>query len=154
MPTTAETTPIAATTVADIMVPQPKTITGHDTVRQALSIMTYHQFRHLVVTSHSGVVCGLISQRDILRSLAQHGDGLALIHDIMSVPVIHTTPNTLVSDAARLMWNKRIGCLPVISPSNELLGIVTRSDVLRHLGHSMSDSLLADWDPRESADFR
>ena len=152
--TTIESKTVVTITVAGIMVPQPKTILGHDTVRHALSIMTFHQFRHLVVTSHSGVVCGLVSQRDILRSLAQHGDGLALIHDIMSVPVIHTTPETLVSDAARVMWNKRIGCLPVISPSNELLGIVTRSDVLRHLGNSLSKSVLNDWDPLEISEFR
>jgi CBS domain-containing protein len=125
---------ISTTTVASIMRSHPKTIIGMDTVREALRVMTYHQIRHLIVVSHSGSVCGLISQRDILRSLAQHGDGLCLIHDTMSTPVIHVDPEASIHEAAALMWNRRIGCLPVMSPEGELLGIITRSDVLRHIG--------------------
>jgi acetoin utilization protein AcuB len=127
---------VQTASVADIMCPNPKTIIGMDTVREALRLMNYHQIRHLVVTAPSGAICGLISQRDILRSLALHADGLALIHDVMSVPVIHTTPDESVCEAARVMWNKRIGSLPVLSPSSVLVGIVTRSDVLRHFGAS------------------
>lgn len=120
--------------VADIMRKSPKTILGLETVREALRTMTFHQIRHLVVVSPSGAACGLISQRDLLRSLAQFGDGLALIHDVMSSPVIGVEPDALVNDAARMMWDRRIGCLPVITAAGELVGIFTRSDVLRHFG--------------------
>jgi CBS domain-containing protein len=118
------------------MCPRPVTIFGMDTVREALRVMTDHQIRHLVVTAPSGAICGLISQRDILRSLAVDSLGTALIHDVMSVPVTHVTSDASVAEAARLMWKKRIGCLPILSLSNALVGIVTRSDVLRYLGTS------------------
>ena len=125
--------------VAEIMRPKPKTILGMDTVREALRVMTYHQIRHLVVVSHCGSLCGLISQRDILRSLAQNGDGLALIQDTMSKPVAHITPDMPVNEAARLMWDRRIGCLPILNEGGELVGIITRSDVLRHFGTNQPD---------------
>lgn len=51
--------------------------------------------------------------------------------DIMTRPVISISPLETVETAARLMLDKRISGLPVINPSDRLVGIVTESDFLR-----------------------
>jgi CBS-domain-containing membrane protein len=50
--------------------------------------------------------------------------------DLMTKPVVTVGPDELVSHAARLMYDKRIKRLPVVSDDGRLVGIVTRSDVL------------------------
>jgi CBS domain-containing protein len=53
------------------------------------------------------------------------------VGDIMSQEVISVTPETTVSDAAKIMLAEHISGLPVIDADNELVGIVTEGDFLR-----------------------
>jgi len=50
----------------------------------------------------------------------------------MSAPVIKVSPETCVKEAARIMMDKKIGCLPVMA-NNGLVGLVTESDMLRYV---------------------
>jgi CBS domain-containing protein len=50
----------------------------------------------------------------------------------MSEPVIAIGPDTTIREAATLMLEKKIGCLPVVT-GHTLVGIVTETDLLRHL---------------------
>jgi acetoin utilization protein AcuB len=103
---------------------------GNETVSEAVVKMTEHGIRHLVVVSPTGLVCGLISQRDAFRHLAENRNRVAFVRDAMTAPVISADPEMPLSEAAHLMRKNRIGCLLIVSPSRKLLGILTRSDVL------------------------
>ena len=50
----------------------------------------------------------------------------------MKKRVVTVTPDTPIKDAARLMADKKIGCVPVIS-EGALVGLVTTTNVLRYL---------------------
>jgi acetoin utilization protein AcuB len=54
----------------------------------------------------------------------------------MTGPVITTTPRTPLAQAAAIMYERRIGCLLVVS-GEELAGIVTDRDVLRGLASTL-----------------
>jgi IMP dehydrogenase len=120
-------------TLAQIMRPDPVTIFDNETVGQAVEKMTEQGIRHLVVISPAGIVCGLISQRDTFRYLAENRNRVAMVRDAMTAPAICAPPDMSVSEAAQLMRKQRIGCLLIVSPSRKLLGIITRSDVLDFL---------------------
>jgi CBS domain-containing protein len=47
--------------------------------------------------------------------------------------VVTVEPDTPINDAARLMADKKIGCVPVVE-SGTLIGLVTTTDVLRYVG--------------------
>jgi len=51
-------------------------------------------------------------------------------HDIMTKDVVTVFPQTTVHDIARLLVDKRIGSVPVVSDANDVIGIVTESDLL------------------------
>lgn len=53
----------------------------------------------------------------------------------MSQNVITITPNASVKEAARVMIEKKIGCLPVVE-SDKLMGIITETDILRYVTES------------------
>lgn len=50
--------------------------------------------------------------------------------DLMVTELVTATPDTSVKDAAKLMSDKRVGCLPVLDESGTMVGIVTESDLI------------------------
>ena len=116
--------------ISRIMRADPITISGSETVSTAVEKMNEHGIRHLVVVSGAGMICGLISQRDSFRYLAENRNRVAFVRDAMTAPIISADPEMPISEAAHLMRKQRIGCLLVVAGNRKLLGIVTRSDVL------------------------
>ena len=102
--------------------------------------MTLGRVRHFPVVDDDKVV-GVVSQRDLykasLGSVMKYGEkaqrsfleGIA-VKEVMCEPVITITPEASVKEAARLMMEKRIGCLPVLEGA-KLVGIVTETDMLK-----------------------
>jgi CBS domain-containing protein len=54
------------------------------------------------------------------------------VKDFMKKKVITVSPETAIKDAARLMAEKKIGCVPVVSEGS-LVGLVTTTDILRYV---------------------
>jgi CBS domain-containing protein len=54
------------------------------------------------------------------------------VKEIMVYPVVTVAPDTSVAEAADMLMNKGIGCLPVVE-DQQLIGIVTKTDLLRCL---------------------
>jgi CBS domain-containing protein len=103
-------------------------------------LMERHGIRHLPVTDGERLV-GIIGRHDLLRSALAFvvGQGergrTKLLHtmrvkEVMREEVITVEPDQPASEAARLLLDHRIGCLPVLE-DGELIGIVTSSDFLR-----------------------
>ncbi|MBI2359239.1 MAG: CBS domain-containing protein, partial [Deltaproteobacteria bacterium] len=60
-------------------------------------------------------------QKDLMKTLR--------VREVMSQPVVTIPPDATVKQAARLMAEKKIGCLPVVE-GEELVGLVTETDML------------------------
>jgi acetoin utilization protein AcuB len=126
--------------VSDIMTAKPLSIHQNGTLRQALELMEIHHFRHLPVLNSESQLVGIISDRDcrtalnsphILRERWQDEE-LAeslRVRALMSPAPIVIEPDAEAVEAARLMLNNHISCLPVIL-GETLVGIVTTSDIM------------------------
>ena len=89
-------------------------------------------FRHLPVVEN-GILLGVLTDRDLrwqTSSLcpAPHGSGEP-VRAVMSQPAVTADPLDPVEDAARIMRERKIGCLPVMD-GPELVGILTGMDLL------------------------
>jgi CBS domain-containing membrane protein len=128
--------------VKDIMAREVATLGRNDTLDLADDLMRLDRIRHLPVLD-DGRVVGVVSQRDLFRS----GLALALgygeraqktllktirVKEVMSEPAITIAPEATVKEAARLMIEHKIGCLPVVD-RQALVGIVTETDILRYV---------------------
>ena len=117
------------------------TISESDTLSTVEDIMTLGRVRHMPVV-HAGKLVGVVSERDLLRTslsnLTEFGseERRLFLHAVeiarvMSAPPITIAPDATVEEAARVMADRKIGCLPVLE-DDRLLGIVTETDVLRY----------------------
>jgi CBS domain-containing protein len=129
-----------AKTVRDIMATEVTTLGRNDSLQLAKDIMTLGRVRHFPVID-DGKVVGVVSQRDLykasLGSVMKYGEKAQraflegiVVKEIMSDPPITIAPHASVQEAARLMMEKKIGCLPVLEGA-QLVGIVTETDMLK-----------------------
>jgi acetoin utilization protein AcuB len=119
----------------------PKTVTPDQTISEVLDLM--HEFKiHRIPVVDKGKLVGLVTQGVVQENTPSHLTTLSIhemnyllsktrVKDIMIKKVITVGPEALVEGAADIMEKKDIGCLPVVSESNELLGILTTSDILK-----------------------
>lgn len=114
--------------VGDLMTTAVITFGPDDTVGQADAEMRLAEIRHLPVVDERKRVVGIVSNRDVLRTLRE-GRAVA-VAAIMSRTVLTVSPETPAAQAAALMLEHRIGSLPVVGEGGTLVGLVTETDFL------------------------
>ena len=118
--------------VREAMTPRPVVVTPETTIEAATSLMRRRRFRHLPVVADDALV-GVVSERD-LHALESPDDDLVRrqrpVHSIMTPNVVTIGPDDPVEQAARLLLENKIGCLPVVE-DGALVGIITESDIFR-----------------------
>jgi CBS domain-containing membrane protein len=128
--------------VREIMMGSPVTLTPEDTLDLASDVISLGRIRHIPVVEEGRLV-GLLSERDLMGAAASQIFGLkqrskaallksVRIRDVMKKKVVTVGPQTRIRDAAHLMAEKKIGCVPVISEGT-LVGLVTTTDILRYV---------------------
>jgi CBS domain-containing protein len=128
--------------VREIMMGSPVTLKPEDTLDLASDVISLGRIRHIPVVE-DGRLVGLLSQRDLIGAAATAIFGLkqkskaallksVLIKDVMKRRVVTVAPDTKIADAAHLMADKKIGCVPVVS-NGSLIGLVTTTDILRYV---------------------
>jgi len=133
------------TAVRTIMQEKIVTISSGESLSTVEDIMRLGRVRHMPVV-HSGRLVGVVSERDLLRSSLSSLSGhrtaerkaflyAVEIARVMSQPPIVIDPHATIRQAARVMAENKIGCLPVVE-DEELVGIVTETDVLRWIAES------------------
>lgn len=131
--------------VEQTMTPNVICVTQDTTIEEALTITTANRIRHLPVVENDKLV-GIISDRDLRNAMPSclvedPGEILAdtPVRAIMKTDVITAHPLDFVEDAANTLFQKRIGCLPVVS-CGKLVGIITERDILHTLVEMMGVS--------------
>ncbi len=122
----------------DIMTTPVKTVPPKATIQQAEEIMLRYGHSGLVVADETGIK-GIFSRRD-LDKLKKHDMNNAPVKGYMTRKVVIISTETSVSEVQRLMVGHDIGRLPVVDDNGKLVGIITRTDLLKILyGEEISD---------------
>jgi CBS domain-containing protein len=107
------------------------TIGPNATVRELLSLLAEHNVGAVVVSADGEAVDGIVSERDIVRRLAESDSILdGAVSAIMTSDVQTCEPNVPVDDLRRLMTERRIRHVPVVT-DGKLTGIISIGDVVK-----------------------
>lgn len=129
--------------VRDIMTTPVITVKPDDRVIHARRLLLDNDIARLPVVD-GGKVVGIISDREIAFALAalkrsfslgqqSHQLKMLLVRDVMKTPVITARENITIKESAQIMMENDIGCIPIVGGDDKIRGIVTRTDLLRHL---------------------
>jgi CBS domain-containing protein len=123
-----------STKVRDYMSANPICIEAVSTFRQAIGIMVEHRIGNLIV--RNAYSSGILTEREILHYLNQFGGIPDLkLYELTLRKFTKVSPNTSVTEAAKTMISSKTRLL-VYDDANEMVGIITTSDLLRALFRS------------------
>lgn len=134
--------------IKDVMRTSVITVTPETTVTEAKELMTKNNISKLPVLDHDKLV-GIITKNDLLKAGPSQATTLDMyeisyllskltVKKAMCAKVISVSPSEVVEEAARIMVDNQIGCLPVVK-DGVLVGIVTENDLF-HLFTEMFGS--------------
>jgi CBS domain-containing membrane protein len=129
-------------TVREIMMGSPVTLKPDDSLKLASDLISLGRIRHIPIVEN-GKLLGIISERDLMGRAADRILNLkeksksallktVMIKEIMQRRVVTVEPDTPITEAAHLMADRKIGCLPVLGDGT-LVGLVTTTDILRYV---------------------
>ena len=144
--------------VKEVMTRDPLTIDPEAPLGTAMDVMRRKRIRHLPVVDDAGRLMGIITDRDLRQAsfgpaLAEHlslgaqrrlrGIGQALeelrVKHAMTWVVVTTDSEATIARAAVVMFERRIGSLPVVE-DGKLVGILTERDLLLALAREFPDT--------------
>lgn len=111
------------------------TLAPTETIRRLVDLLAEHNLGAVVVSTDAGEVTGIVSERDVVRRLADGADMLELpVEQIMTpASALHTcTAEDSVESLRELMTEHRIRHVPVLDSEGGLAGIVSIGDVVKN----------------------
>ena len=152
-------------TVADAMTPNPIQVKPELPLKQAIQILADHKINSLPVVDEAGKLVGILSETDILwqesgitppayitildsviylENPARYEKELhkalgQTVEEVMTQGAVATiTADQSLSEAARLLHEKRVHQLPVLDQSKKVIGIISCSDIIRMMAKTDS----------------
>jgi acetoin utilization protein AcuB len=130
--------------VSKLMSRNVVTVRMDDPLSKVKDIFNKTKFHHLLVVS-SGKLIGVISDRDLLKSLNPAIDSIAAtnkdlaclnkkVHQIMTRKPISLTSDSTIKNAIDVFNNNTVSCIPIISNEGYPEGILSWRDIMQALG--------------------
>lgn len=128
--------------VKDQMTTPAITLTPDTPFQEALKLMREHKIRRIPIVDENQKLVGIVSERDLLHAEPSPATTLSIwemndllwrlkLGDVMTKDVVVVTPLTTLQDAASLMIKHKIGGLPVIGADEQVLGVITETDIFK-----------------------
>jgi acetoin utilization protein AcuB len=132
------------TSLGGVMTTRLVTVELDDPLEVVKRIFDSVKFHHLLVVDAGKKLCGVISDRDLLRALSPYigtasenaRDTATLnkrVHQIMSRQPVTLPPEATVAEAVKVFLEHRVSCIPVVGPGFKAVGIVSWRDILKSM---------------------
>ena len=113
----------------EIMTRNVKTANREMSLQEVARLMCEGDMGAMPVVENEKLV-GIVTDRDIVvRAIAEGRDSTAKIGDVMTTEIFSVKPDDFVFEAIRLMGDKQVRRIPVITESGELAGIIAMADI-------------------------
>ena len=112
---------------SDIITARPS-----DSIEAVANVLGEKRIGAVLVVDESGKLCGVLSERDIVRGLSESGNGCLQLAaaDLMTSDLVTTTPSDTIDSVMALMTERRIRHLPVLD-EGQLAGFISIGDIVK-----------------------
>lgn len=109
-------------------------------IAKAWEMFKNFNIRHMPVLDSKGKIVGIVSDRDLLKYILIQDselkvDSNKLVEEVMISDVLTANLMTDIRRIAQILFEHRISAMPIVDDHNNLIGIVTRSDILHAVIH-------------------
>ena len=136
--------------LGEIMTRRVVTVEFDDSLATVKEVFDSLRFHHLLVIGSDKKLCGVISDRDLLRALSPYVGTLSettrdsatlkkRAHQIMTRSPVTLRADASLADAVQLLLDRRVSCIPIVDEGFSAVGIVSWRDILRSLPGSAGD---------------
>lgn len=127
--------------VAEKMTKHPISVTSEATIGEVDRLMKKNKFHRMLVVD-DGKLIGYLSDRDVMRVAPSPATSLSKyeirslldklsVKDVMQKKVVTVNEDATIEEAALIMYNNKVGGLPVVSEVGAVVGIITATDILK-----------------------
>jgi len=127
--------------VKDRMTPSPTTAVEETSFEEALHMMKEKKIRRLPIVGKNGRLKGIVVQKDLFSASPSKATSLSIfevhyllskvkMRDVMTRRVLTVDGDCPLEEAARIMVDHKIGCLPVLK-NGKPVGIITETDIFK-----------------------
>ena len=117
------------------------TVAPNATLDEALKLMETNKIRRLPVVD-GGKLVGIVTDRDLMKVSPSPATTLSkyelnyilekiIIKDIMSKKLYTINQNSTIEEAALILFNEKIGGIPVVEDSGAIVGVITETDLFK-----------------------
>ncbi len=111
--------------IADIMTPNPICVKPDMPKEKVMELMLKYKHLGYPVVDEFGRLVGIVTLKDLMEKPGE------TVGDVMTRDVVAVTPYASADKVLRIMTERGIGRIPVVDESGRVVGIVTRSDIMR-----------------------
>ncbi|MEZ4700188.1 MAG: CBS domain-containing protein [Rhodothermales bacterium] len=116
----------------EVMQTRMQTVEPEQPLHVAVKLFADHHIDHLPVKNRSGKLVGILSQHDVMRTLAGgRRPEDVLIAEVMTGHVLTATGNTTLREISRVMVMEDIHCIPIVDSGQKMIGLLTAADMLQ-----------------------
>ena len=121
--------------VSRILATKPEriiTIADDAIIGTAVTRLAEHEIGALIVVNESGSLCGILSERDIVRWSATNENVFSQpVGDVMTQDVVVGLPQDDIMSVAHVMTERRFRHLPVVDENKKVIGMISIGDVMK-----------------------
>jgi CBS domain-containing protein len=137
--------------VRELMTPDPVTVAPTTPVKTALRLLANHGITSLPVLGSRGRLCGVVSEADLIRDRVRPDqrahertvdsveDVPRVVAEVMTPHAVTVHPDDDLADAVELITSTVVKSVPVVERDSQLVGMLSRSDVVRVLARADDD---------------
>jgi CBS domain-containing protein len=119
--------------VREVMTSDPVSCSADTTLREAATLMVDNDCGEIPVLDSRQYPIGVVTDRDIAcRAVAEGRSPDTAVREIMSSPVITTTPESSLEDCCAALEDNQIRRVPVVDANGRCCGIVAQADIALH----------------------
>lgn len=130
--------------VADFMNHQPHIVTDNTNVREAVELLLEKNIIGVPVVDSDNQLVGYLSEQDCIEEMlndAFYCEEPAAVSKVMQTDVLSVSPSTTIVELAQTILKNKPKNYPVID-NNQLVGLISRTDVLKALIDNDDDCYL------------